>query len=152
VSDSFIYVEPVYLEAKQEEREASPTASTQPRPFGRSQTRAVPGSVTVDKSRAASLPELKRVIVAFSNRLRMDETLDKALESLLGIEVAVTEPVAPAISETVDIHNLGALALQHYNEAKDQLRQGNWAEYGRALERLEKVLIELSEKVKEKEE
>jgi uncharacterized membrane protein (UPF0182 family) len=151
VSDSFIYVEPVYLEAKQEE-EAAPTASTQPRPFGRSQTRAVPGSVTVDKSRAASLPELKRVIVAFSNRLRMEEDLDKALESLLGIEVAVTEPVAPAISEGVDVHDLGALALQHYNEAKDQLRQGNWAEYGRALERLEKVLIELSEKVKEKKE
>ncbi|UCH07495.1 MAG: hypothetical protein JSV55_00395, partial [Deltaproteobacteria bacterium] len=152
VSDSFIYVEPVYLEAKQEAEETPTAAPAQPRPFSRSQRGRTPGPPGVDKSKAASLPELKRVIVAFSNRLRMEEDLDKALESLLGIEVVVKEPLAPAISETVDIHDLGALALQHYNEAKDQLRQGNWAEYGRALERLEKVLIELSEKVKEKEE
>jgi len=152
VSDSFIYVEPVYLEAKQEEEEASAAAPAQPRPFSRSQRRAVPGSVTVDKSRAASLPELKRVIVAFSNRLRMDEDLDKALNSLLGTEVVVKEPVASAISETVDIHDLGALALQHYNEAKDNLRQGNWAEYGKALDRLEQVLIEISRMAKEEKE
>ena len=150
VSDSFIYVEPVYLEAKQDEEEASPTASPQPRGFGSSQRRGALGSAAVDKSRAASLPELKRVIVAFSNRLRMDESLDKALESLLGTEVVVKEPVASAISETVDIYDLGALALQHYNEAKDNLRQGNWAEYGRALENLEGVLKEISGMTKEK--
>jgi uncharacterized membrane protein (UPF0182 family) len=82
----------------------------------------------------------------------MEVDLDKALESLLGMEVVVTEPAAPAISEAGDIHDLGARALQHYNEAKDQLRQGNWAEYGRALERLEKVLIEISGMVKEQKE
>jgi uncharacterized membrane protein (UPF0182 family) len=106
----------------------------------------------VDKSRAASLPELKRVIVAFSNRLRMDEDLDKALESLLGTEVVAKRPVSPGIPETVGIHNLGALALQHYNEARDNLRQGDWAGYGKALERLEQVLMEISRIVKEKEE
>jgi uncharacterized membrane protein (UPF0182 family) len=152
VSDSFIYVEPVYLEAKQEEKEASPTASTQPRPFGRSQRTAAPGSVTVDKSRAASLPELKRVIVAFSNRLRMDEDLDKALNTLLGTEIVAEKPSAPAISETTNLYSLGALALQRYNEAKDNLRQGNWAEYGKALERLEQVLIEISRMAKEEKE
>jgi len=152
VGESFIYVEPVYLEAKQEQEQAAPAAPAQPRPFSRSQRGRAPGSPGVDKSKAASLPELKRVIVAFSNRLRMEVDLDKALESLLGMEVVVTEPAAPAISEAGDIHDLGARALQHYNEAKDQLRQGNWAEYGRALERLEKVLIEISGMVKEQKE
>jgi uncharacterized membrane protein (UPF0182 family) len=152
VGESFIYVEPVYLESKQEQEEVSPAAPAQPRPFSRSQRGGTPGSSGVDKSRAASLPELKRVIVAFSNRLRMDEDLDKALNGLLGAEVVAEKPVSPGISETVDIHNLGAMALQYYNEAKDQLRQGNWTEYGRALERLEKVLIEISGMAKEKEE
>jgi len=150
VGDSFIYVEPVYLEAKQEEREVSPAAPAQPRPFGKSQRRAVPGSVTVDKSRAASLPELKRVIVAFSNRLRMDETLDKALNSLLGTEVVVKEPVSPLVPETLNIYSLGSLALKHYNEAINHVRQGNWAEYGRALENLEEVLKEISGMAKDK--
>ena len=150
VGESFIYVEPVYLEAKQEQEETATAAPAQPRPFSRSQRASAPG---VDRSKAASLPELKRVIVAFSDRLRMDVDLDKALEGLLlETEVVIKEPVAPAILEGVDSDNLGALALEHYNEAKEQLRQGNWAEYGRALERLEKVLLEISGMVKEQKE
>jgi hypothetical protein len=42
------------------------------------------------------------------------------------------------------------LALEHYNKAKDYLRQGNWAEYGRELENLEKILKEISSIEKEK--
>jgi hypothetical protein len=38
------------------------------------------------------------------------------------------------------------LALQYYNEAKEQLRQGNWAGYGEALEQLENTLREMLEK------
>jgi hypothetical protein len=43
------------------------------------------------------------------------------------------------------------LALEHYNKAKDHLRQGNWAEYGRELEHLEKILKEISGTPGEKE-
>jgi len=150
ISDSFIYVEPVYLEAKQEEREVSPAAPAQPRPFGKSQRRAVPGSVIVDQSRAASLPELKRVIVAFGNRLRMDDDLKKALNGVLEGAVAKKEPVSPLVPETLNIYGLGSLALKHYNEAINHARQGNWAEYGRALENLEGVLKEISGMTKEK--
>jgi hypothetical protein len=35
------------------------------------------------------------------------------------------------------------MALEHYQKAQDYLRQGKWAEYGRELEELEKVLLEL---------
>jgi len=41
------------------------------------------------------------------------------------------------------------LALEHYNKANDSLRQGNWAEYGRELENLEKILKEMSSLTKE---
>jgi uncharacterized membrane protein (UPF0182 family) len=80
----------------------------------------------------------------------MAEDLDKALEGLLGTEVAIQEPAVLAPSETADIQDLGILALQHYNEAKENLRRGDWTEYGKALERMEKILIELSGKGKEK--
>ncbi len=149
ISDSFIYVEPVYLEAKQEE-DVSPTASPQPRGFGSSQRRGAPGSAAVDRSKAASLPELKRVIVAFGNRLRMDDDLKKALNGVLEGAVAKKEPVSPLVPETLNIYSLGSLALKHYNEAINHARQGNWAEYGRALENLEGVLKEISRMTKEK--
>jgi uncharacterized membrane protein (UPF0182 family) len=143
ISDSFIYVEPVYLEAKQEESEA-PAASAQPRGLLKSQRRGAPGSPVLDKSRAASLPELKRVIVAFGNRLVMEEDLNKALHGVLREKVSPIEAASPRIPETLDIYHLGPLALEHYNKAKEHLRQGNWAAYGKELERLEDILKEMS--------
>ena len=150
VGDSFIYVEPVYLEAIQEEREAPSTASPKPSPFRKSQRGGAPVSSALDKSRAASLPELKRVIVAFSNRLIMEETLDKALRGVLEERISPEEVVSPLIPQILDIYNLGGLALEHYIKAKDYLRQGNWAAYGKELEQLEKVLKDMSGITKEK--
>jgi acyl carrier protein phosphodiesterase len=40
--------------------------------------------------------------------------------------------------------------LEHYDKVRDYLRQGNWAEYGRELEELEKVLKEMSNITKKK--
>jgi uncharacterized membrane protein (UPF0182 family) len=142
ISDSFIYVEPVYLEAKQEESETPSTPASSP--FRKSQRGGAGVSPLVEKSRAASLPELKRVIVAFSNRLVMAENLDKALNGILGRELSPEEVVTPRVSKALGADNLGELALQHYNKAKDYLRQGNWAEYGNELENLEKVLRDMA--------
>jgi uncharacterized membrane protein (UPF0182 family) len=144
LSDTFIYVEPVYLEAKQEESELPPTGSSQRRSGPVSSQKKI-------KSRVAALPELKRVIVAFGNRLIMEENLDKALSSVLGGQIVTEQLALPTGSQTQDISDLGALALEHYNKAKDYLRQGNWAEYGRELENLEKILTEISSITKEKE-
>jgi uncharacterized membrane protein (UPF0182 family) len=144
LSDTFIYVEPLYLEAKQEESETLPTGSAQRRGFTRSQRRGGLVRSPQAKSMAAALPELKRVIVAFGNRLVMEENLDKALSSLFGGK-ALPEPVAlPSTPERGGMSHLGVLALEHWNRAKDYLHQGNWAEYGRELEALEKVLKQMA--------
>ncbi len=144
LSDTFIYVEPVYLEAKQEESELASAQPPQPRGLARPRRRGLPVSSQADRSRAAALPELKRVIVAFGNRLVMRENLDRALSSVLGEQVLPEQLASPSIPETRDISNLGALALEHYNKAKEYIRQGNWAEYGRELENLEKILNEIA--------
>jgi uncharacterized membrane protein (UPF0182 family) len=147
ISDSFIYVEPVYLEAKQEESETPSTPASSP--FRKSQRGGAGVSPLVEKSRAASLPELKRVIVAFSNRLVMAENLDKALRGVLEGRISPEEVVTPRVSKTLGADNLGELALEHYNKAKDYLRQGNWAGYGNELENLEKVLRDMAKIPKE---
>jgi uncharacterized membrane protein (UPF0182 family) len=144
LGDTFIYVEPVYLEAKQEQSELPSPGSSQ------KQRGMTPVSAQKDKSTSASLPELKRVIVAFGNRLIMEHNLDMALSSVLGGQIFSKQTASPSIPQTDDISSLGALALEHYNKAKDYLRQGNWAEYGRELENLEKILKEISSETKEK--
>jgi uncharacterized membrane protein (UPF0182 family) len=149
ISDSFIYVEPVYLEAKQEESETPSTTAPKPSPFRKSQRGGAGVSPALEKSRSSSLPELKRVIVAFSNRLVMAENLDKALRAVLEERIYPEEVVSPLIPQTLGADNLGELALQHYNKAKDYLRQGNWAEYGSELENLEKVLRDMARIPKE---
>jgi hypothetical protein len=150
LSDTFIYVEPVYLEAKQEESEMSRTGSPQPGGFGKPRRRGGPGPSP--GAGAASIPELKRVIVAFGNRLVMEENLDSALNSVLGGEIVAKPLAAPSMPPTEDISNLGVSALEHYNRAKAYLRQGNWAAYGRELESLEKILEEMASMPKEKKE
>ena len=152
VGDTFIYVEPVYLEAIQEENQMPPTGALQPGGGeAKSQQAGARVRPQLEESRAASLPELKRVIVAFSNRLIMEENLDKALSSILDIDITPKHPASLATPQRKDegLSELGAAALDHYNKAKAYLRQGDWTGYGRELENLEKILKEISGKEKE---
>ena len=147
---AFIYVEPVYLEAKQEEVAQPSSAQAQPKSFGKPKGQGTQISQTADKTRSAALPELKRVIVALGNRVVMENTLEKALNMALGAvalaKKAATPPAAtpPAKAVIADADHMGQMALQHYQKAKAALRQGNWAEYGQALQELEKILVKLS--------
>jgi len=152
VSDTFIYVEPVYLEAIQEESQMSPTGTPQPGGRDKPQKTSALARPRPEESRSASLPELKRVIVAFSNRLIMEENLDKALSSILDIEITPKHPASLVIPQIKGegLSKLGATALDHYNKAKDYLRHGDWTGYGRELENLEKILKEMSGMKQEK--
>jgi uncharacterized membrane protein (UPF0182 family) len=145
IGDSFIYVEPVYLEAKQEEETPSPSAQPQPRGLGKSRMKGSQASSITDRTRAASLPELKRVIVAFGNRIIMDKTLDMALSKALGVVPAPKETPSPiVVAAPADKDDMGRTALQQYRKAKDFLRKGNWVGFGKALEKLEKILLKIS--------
>ena len=149
VGDTFIYVEPVYLEAIQEKNEEAPAASPQQR--GAAKPRRGQGVVARQQdSKAASLPELKRVIVAFGNRVIMEENLDAALNQILDGAVSKAPSTVSTAVQTEGVSDLGALALEHYKLAKDYLKQGKWAEYGRELENLEKILTEMSENKEKK--
>ncbi len=154
VNDTFIYVEPVYLEARQEEMGKQPVSQTQPAPrglFSRPQQNSTrPSPVRGSSARnSASLPELKRVIVAFSNRLVMEETLDLAFEAIFKGSITPEQiekegDIIPVI-EGKEITGRARQALEHYKKAKEYIRQENWAEYGNELEKLEEILLDLSE-------
>ena len=148
VSGSFIYVEPIYLEATQEQSESPATAQTQQRGSGKATgSQALSGQ---DRAKLAALPELKRVIVAFSNRVIMEDKLDKALSAILGEEITPEHLASPSMSKTPEGANLAERAIGYYNNAKAYMRQGKWAEYGRELDKLEGILKEMSGKTGEK--
>ena len=147
ISDSFIYVEPIYLEAKQEEKESVP-ATPQQRPslFKRPQQSQATTPARRD-TRTAALPELKRVIVALGNQVTMEEDFHTALNQVLGGGIVSREALAPGVSPSSATSDLGILALQHYNNANVYLQKGDWAGYGRELEKLESVLKKMVQEV-----
>ena len=146
-SGSFIYVEPIYLEAMQEESQPAQTASSPSGGLGKKKQAAQPAKQAA--ARTAALPELKRIIVAHGNRVAMEERLDLALSRVLESEIAVSSrDVSPTTTGTEDVSELGIRALQYYNAAKEYLREGDWAGYGRELEKLENILKQLSNTAK----
>jgi len=82
----------------------------------------------------------------------MEENLDKALNNILGGQISTEQLASPlSIPQNEGISTLGMSALEHYKKAKDYLSQGDWAGYGKELERLEIILEEISGAKKEQE-
>ena len=142
VSDSFIYVEPIYLEAKQEGRQTVQAVPPQSGGAPQKQQTARPARKGITTT--AALPELKRVIVALGSRVAMEKTLDQALSRVLSGRVAYRKEESPISPGTERTSDLGVLALKHYNQAKKYLQEGDWAGYGRELKQLEDILTRLS--------
>jgi len=89
--------------------------------------------------------------VVLGNRVAMEVNLDRALSRVLGGKIIEKDAVSAKVPQSGEIFELGEQALKYYNNAKDYLRQGDWAGYGRELEKLESLLKQLSKKTTEKE-
>jgi uncharacterized protein len=97
---------------------------------------------------SGKLPELKRVIVAFHNRLAMEPTLEEALFRVFSAGSSATAPTAgsasdPPLSGTAtlrDVRELSRAAMDVYNRAIEAQRRGDWAKYGEEIEKLKKEL------------
>jgi uncharacterized protein len=81
------------------------------------------------------LPELKRVIAAYGERVVMKETLSDALSALFTAPVAATEMPRSGTAQE---------ALDRYNQAMERLKSGDWAGFGAQMEAIRGVLEKLS--------
>lgn len=103
------------------------------------------------------IPELKRVIVAYENRIVMEETLDLALDRLFPADGRPRSPRPSADPEgaaqiegderaplPADAAALAAEARAIYQRALQAQRDGNWAQYGEEIKRLGEVLEKLA--------
>jgi uncharacterized protein len=99
------------------------------------------------------IPELKRVIVAYQNRVVMQETLEQGLTELFGGSTGPRRQPAPAVatgaaaaepaSADTAFRALAAEAWRRYQAALEANRQVDWARYGEEFRRLGEVLERL---------
>lgn len=89
--------------------------------------------------RAASgqLPELKRVIAAYGDRVVMEDTLGEALAALFK-ETAQAASPPPGTTNAPDARAREALA--HYDRAIERLKAGDWSGFGAELDALRPLL------------
>ncbi|MFZ0884511.1 MAG: UPF0182 family protein [Candidatus Acidiferrales bacterium] len=103
----------------------------------------------------SSLPELKRVIVAYSDQVVMQPSLEDALNAIFNgtanasTEAAAAAPAASAASTKTlppALETLIQQANQHYERAQEDLRKGDWNGYGQEIGELGKILKQMPAK------
>jgi hypothetical protein len=109
------------------------------------------------RAATGQLPELKRVIAAYGDRVVMEETLGAALAALfkdsgLAQRLGAGTPAnaTPAVTGPVSGPGLGPgdararEALAHYDRAIERLKAGDWAGFGTELDALRPLLQDLA--------
>ena len=86
-----------------------------------------------------AVPELKRVIVVFGDRLTMQETLEQALDVLFGeaAEELVEKPAGKTTEQLIKEAN------ELYIKAQDALKQGNLTKYADYIDQVGRILAQL---------
>src|SRR5438094_174882 len=98
------------------------------------------------RAEGGRIPEMKRVVVAYQNRVVMEETLDAGLARLFGGAVepaAAAAPPGAARPGNARAADLARQAAELYQRAVAAQRSGDWARYGEALSQLGEVLRQL---------
>lgn len=95
----------------------------------------------------SQLPELKRVIVGFGDKIVMETSLQEALVKLFGQEAksSVSQTVTSPENQPTSVKELVKLARQYYDTAMQMLKEGNWAAYGENINRLNDILRRLEQ-------
>ena len=100
-----------------------------------------------------SLPEVKKIIVSYNNKIIMADTLALGLEQIFGkseqpVEIIEEQPSENIPEETSkDIAGLITEANRLFEAAQDAQKNGDWALYGDLLNQLEDVLLKLENQV-----
>lgn len=90
-----------------------------------------------------NLPQLKRVIVGYGDKVAMRPTLDEALSVIFGGAERKVPPVAGA--QPRQIQDRLSKGAELIDKAEQGLARGDWASFGEAMERLKELLSSAAE-------
>ncbi len=89
------------------------------------------------------IPQLKKVIAATGQNVVMEDTLDKALASLLG-QATPTTPSGPTTPPSGTVAQLIASAKTHYDQAQTDLTKGDFVGYAQEIKTVGDILRQLA--------
>ncbi len=96
------------------------------------------------KAQAGKIPELKRVIVAYENKIAMEETLEEGLANIFGSGAGGrpkgSNAIKPPFPQTVGDQVRWRKAAETYEEALRAQREGDWERYGEEIRLLGEIL------------
>ena len=100
------------------------------------------------KADTGKIPELKRVIVAYENKIVMEETLEAGLARLFGAGIGQqakpAEETTPSVAPTdMSKENLAKQAAETYDAAIRAQKEGDWGRYGEEIKTLGEILNKL---------
>ncbi|MBS3748859.1 MAG: UPF0182 family protein, partial [Candidatus Thermoplasmatota archaeon] len=99
--------------------------------------------VYLRSSGESSIPQLKRVIVAYGDRLAMRNTLNMSLQAVFSEEINETPSVDQPIEG--DLQELISQAVEIYEEAQTLLQQGDFSGYAERFEQLGEIFDQIDE-------
>lgn len=149
IESSFLYVEPIYLQATQEPDQQQQFGQGEGPDDGggpRRQQRPQP------QQASTAIPELKQVIVAFGGQVVMRETFEEALtelfgsgeRSLAGEDSPSSQPqIQEGGQEARSAALLAADAERHYENVRRAMQAWDWTEAGREMRALERKIRDL---------
>ena len=92
------------------------------------------------RAEKSELPELKRVVVAYQDKIGVGADLGDALDEIFGGTHAQTQVATTAAKTSQQLINK---AMVDFNTAQEKLRTGDFAGYGEYNKRLQKALMDL---------
>jgi len=101
------------------------------------------------QAESSSMPELKRVIAGYGNKVVMEETLEDALVAIFtSPQPAAAKPGSPPAVPGApgnSVQDLSKLARQYYDKALELLKAGDWTGYGENINKLNDIIKNLEE-------
>jgi len=97
--------------------------------------------VYIQSTGETSFPLLKKILVAFGDKIAFEDNLDDALNSLFGGDAGGgTTPEDPDLTNAQKLAKALEDARQAIIDKDAAMRSGNWTAYGKAEARLQKAI------------
>lgn len=94
------------------------------------------------KAETSEMPELKKVIVSFADKIVMENDLPSALEKLF-FGGGFTSGQEQADTKGMSLKAMAERASFHFSKAEEYMRAGNWKGYGEELQNLKTILNQM---------
>jgi uncharacterized protein len=92
------------------------------------------------KAETSEIPELKRVIVSFADKVVMEENLKTAIEKVFLQSRYINESLSLDKNIEAKLKDYAGKAYMYFQRAEEYQRNGNWSGYGEEIGHLKEIL------------